>query len=156
MEDTVLDEHVLASLRVAAVAVRTFVPDGHALYCDVLAEQWVDDPERRVEQLHSLDQDALTAYEVDELRAQALSQSKLTLVKIHSVFSLLQQFGTRTQALCFLGHTLLEVELLGTAHRPPGLHVSSTVDGTFAGDGDVGSLIGVDARRIVPASQTFP
>ena len=46
MEHTVLDEYVLTSLRVATIAVRTFVPDGNAIHGDVLGEERVDDPER--------------------------------------------------------------------------------------------------------------
>ena len=46
MEHTVLDEYVLTSLRVATIAVRTFVPDGNAIYSDVLGEERVDNPER--------------------------------------------------------------------------------------------------------------
>lgn len=41
-------------------------------------------------------------------------------------------------------------------HRPPGLVVTTTVDGTLTRDGDVSHLVAIDAWRIVPASQTFP
>ena len=41
-------------------------------------------------------------------------------------------------------------------HRPPGLGVTTTVDGTLTRDGDVSHLVAIDAWRIVPASQTFP
>ena len=39
VEDTVLDEYILACLRVASVSVRSFVPNSYAVYRDVLAEQ---------------------------------------------------------------------------------------------------------------------
>lgn len=41
-------------------------------------------------------------------------------------------------------------------HRPPGLVVTTTIDGTLTCDGDVSHLVAIDAWRIVPASQTFP
>ena len=69
VEDTVLYEYILACLRVASVSVRSFVPNSYAVYRDVLAEQRVHHPERRVDHLYVLDEDALRAYEVDELRA---------------------------------------------------------------------------------------
>ena len=94
MEDTVLDEHILASLWVASVTIRTFIPDGHTIYGDVLGEQRMDNPERRVEHLDTLDEDALRTYEVDELWAQPLSLTKFSFVERHTVFSLFQQFGT--------------------------------------------------------------
>ena len=46
VEDTVLDEYILACFRVASVSVRSFVPYGYAVYSDVLAEQRVHHPER--------------------------------------------------------------------------------------------------------------
>ena len=94
MEDTVLDEHILASLWVASVTIRSFIPDGHTIYGDVLGEQRMDNPERRVEHLDTLDEDALRTYEVDELWAQPLSLTKFSFVERHTVFSLFQQFGT--------------------------------------------------------------
>lgn len=94
MEDTVLDKHILASLWVASVTIRTFIPDGHTIYGDVLGEQWMDNPERRVEHLDTLDEDALRTHEVDELWAQTLSLTKFSFVERHAVFSLFQQFGT--------------------------------------------------------------
>ena len=45
VEDTVLDEYILACFRVASVSVRSFVPYGYAVYSDVLAEQRVHHPE---------------------------------------------------------------------------------------------------------------
>ena len=156
MEYAVLDEHVLACLWVAAVAVRSFIPYGYAIHGYVLAEQWMDDPEWGVEHLDTLDEDALGADEIDELRTQALAQAKLALIESHTVFGLLEELGTRAQALSLLGFALLVVEVLVSAHRPPGVHVAAAIDGTLAGDGDVGGLVGVDAWRIVPASQSLP
>ena len=94
VENAVLDEHVLTSLRVATVSVRSLVPNGHSVYGDVLREEWVYDPERGVEHFDSLDEDALASHEVDELRTQALSFSELSLVEWHAVFGLLLKFGT--------------------------------------------------------------
>ena len=85
MEDTVLDENILACLRVAAVTVRTFVPDVNTIYCNVLAEERVDNPERRVDHLYVLDENALRAYEVDELRAETLSHTELALIERHTI-----------------------------------------------------------------------
>ena len=49
MENTILDENILTCLWVAAIAVRTFVPDVNTIYGNVLAEERVDNPERRVD-----------------------------------------------------------------------------------------------------------
>ena len=93
MEHAVLDEYVLASLRVATVTVRSFVPYIHTVYRDVLGEQWMDDPERRVDHLDILDKDALAVYHVDQLRTQAIAHTELTLVERHTVLCHLQQFA---------------------------------------------------------------
>ena len=44
-------------------------------------------------------EDALAAYEVDELWTETLSESELAQVELHSVFSLLEELGTRAKIL---------------------------------------------------------
>ena len=39
---------------------------------------------------------------------------------------------------------------------PEGVVVATSIDGSLTGNGNVGSLVGIDAGRVVPASQTFP
>ena len=156
VEDTVLDEYILACLRVASVSVRSFVPNSYAVYRDVLAEQRVHHPERRVDHLYILDEDALRAYEVDELRAETLSHTELTLIKRHAVFCHFLQSGAGAHLLVFLGYALLVSEVRVAVPLPPCIIVAASVDGTFTGNGDVGNLVGVDAWRVVPACQSFP
>lgn len=111
MEEAVLYEYILTSLRVAAVSVRTFIVNGYTAYRDVLAEQWVDDPEWRVEQRYIFDKDALAAYEVDELWAETLSESELALVELYAIFCLLEELGTRAQILSLLGDSLFVADI---------------------------------------------
>ena len=133
VEDTVLDEYILACLRVASVSVRSFVPNSYAVYRDVLAEQRVHHPERRVDHLYVLDEDALRAYEVDELRTEPLSHTELTLIKRHAVFCHFLQSGAGAHLLVFLGYALLVSEVRVAVPLPPCIIVAASVDGTFTG-----------------------
>ena len=152
MEGTVLNKNVLACLWVAAVTIRTFVPNVYTIYGDVLREQWVDNPERRVGEFYILDEDAIATVEVYELWTQALSFTKTSFIFRYTILSIFQQTCTATQVLCFLGNTFLEVELLSSTPRPPSFTATITVDGSLTSDGKVGLTVGIDTWRIVPAS----
>ena len=152
MEGTVLNKNVLACLWIAAVTIRTFVPNVYTIYGDVLREQWVDNPERRVGELYILDEDAIATIEVDKLWTQALSLTKTSFILRYTILSIFQQTCTATQVLCFLGNTFLEVELLSSTPWPPSFAATITVDGSLTCDSKVCLAIGVDTWRIVPAT----
>ncbi len=61
VEDTVLNEYILACFRVAYVSVRYFVQNGYAVYRVVLAEEMVHHPEMRVDHIYVLDEYELRA-----------------------------------------------------------------------------------------------
>ena len=152
VESTVLNKNVLTSLWVATVTVRTFVPDVYTIYGDVLREQWVDNPERRVGELYILDEDSIATIEVYELWTQALSLTKTSFILRYTILSIFQQTCTATQVLCFLGNTFLKVELLSSTPRPPSFTATITIDGSLTGDSKIGLTVGINAWRIVPAS----
>ena len=99
VEEAVLNEHAVARLRVAAVAVGPVVGNLHPAHGDVLRQQGMDDPKGRAQQGEVLHQDVLTLIEVDELRAQAVLLGEDALVHVHAVLGLLQQSGARATAL---------------------------------------------------------
>lgn len=76
------------------------------------AEQRMHHPERRVDHLYVLDENALRAYEVDELRAETLSHTELALIERHTVFCHFLQSGAGAHLLVFLGYALLVSESL--------------------------------------------
>ncbi len=93
VEEAVLDEHVLARLGVAAVAVGAVVLDVHAAHGEILAEQGMYHPERRAEQGHILDEHVLALHGIDELDAHAVAVAHHALLHGHAVFVPLHEDG---------------------------------------------------------------
>ena len=155
MEYAILDKHILTTLWVTAVSVRSFIPYFNTFHGDVLREQRVDNPERRAQQSDARDENVLALVEVDELRAQSVALAKASLVHRHTVLSRLQQTCTAATVL-----TLLHVRVLGItflcAHCPPCLGCGCTVYCSLARDGNVLLLVCVDAWLVVPEVKTFP
>ena len=142
VEVAVLNEHTVTRFGVTSVAVGAVVVDVYASHGHVLAEQGVDDPEGRTQQGHALDEHTVTLVGVDELRAQSVGLGEASVVHVHAVFGHLQQ--SCTAAVSLAGHALFPSVVGSAAPGPPGLAVAAAVDGTLAGDGDVGLLIGID------------
>ena len=156
VEETVLNQHSVARLWVAAVAVGTVVDDVHASHGDVFRQQGMDDPEGRAQQGDIFDEDTLALVQVDHLGAQAVARTVASLVHGHPVFSLFQQLWATGFLPLVYGHALLESEFGGTHPGPPCLTAATTIDGAFTGNGDVLLLIGIDQRAEVPAVQSLP
>jgi hypothetical protein len=68
MKETVLYEHAVTRLRVTAIPVRAVIIDPHPVHGNALAEEGMDDPEGRVEELDTLDKNPFTTVEMDQLR----------------------------------------------------------------------------------------
>ena len=154
VEEAVLNEHAVAALRVAAVAVGAVVGNLDATHRDVLAEQGVNDPEGRTQERHVLNENVVTLVQVDELRAQAVVLVETALVHVDTVLSSLQQTGTRTAAL--VNHAGLVAKGVLAAHGPPRLVRAAAVDGALARDGYVLLLVSIDAGTQVPAVDALP
>ena len=144
VEETVLYHDTVATLGVAAVAVRTVVVDMYATNGDVLTQQRMNDPEGRAQQRDILDENAVTLVGTDELRTQTILRTEAALVHVDAVFSSLQQALTGTVPLMHL-HALLETETGIADPRPPRLIGTAAIDGSLTRDGDVRLLIGIDA-----------
>ncbi len=156
-EGATLDEHVLARLWVAAVAVRTVVDNGHVAYGKVLAEQWVHHPERRVEQLHAFDEHVLALHEVHQLWTQALALAEDAVLYRHVVVRHIYKVRACTFFSCTLplGLSVVAVVLVAL-HVPPTLVAAVAVNGAFAGEGDILAVVGVDAWLVVHQVETLP
>jgi hypothetical protein len=87
MEDTVLDKHVLARLRVTAVTVRTIIDDLATTHGYILAKNRMDNPERRAEEGNAIHEDILALIEIDELRTHSASQAEDALLGRNVVVS---------------------------------------------------------------------
>ena len=90
VEEAILNQHVLAGLRVATISVRTVVDHAYAVYDDVLGEQGVDDPKGRVQQCNVLNEDLVALKNVDELGAKGIFRAhdaflhgQLILIGLH-------------------------------------------------------------------------
>ena len=144
IEETVLNQHAVARLGVAAVTVGTIVVDVHTTYGNVLRQQGMNDPERRAQQGNVLNEDALALVEVYHLGTQTVSRSETALVHVNTVFSLLQQSGTGTHVLGYAA--FLHAKLLAAAPGPPCVVGTTAIDDTLTCDGNVAGLIGVNQR----------
>ena len=156
VESTAFDEHILATLGVASVTVRSFVPDLHVAYDNVLREQRMHHPKRRIHHRDTLDEDAVALVEVHQLWAKTLTGTKHALVHVNAVLGIFQQVGTTARILLFLGNLNVTAFRCLSTHQPPGLIRSVTINGTFTGQADVSLLIGIDKRLVVPAVESFP
>ena len=154
VEGAVFDEHILARLGVAAVAIGTAVVDVDAFHRQTFAEQGMDDPEGRVEQRDVFDEHPAASVEVDELRAQAVVGRHDAPVDGGRRLAVHQQAVAAAVALG--RHAFLPAVLGCAAHGPPRVHRPLAVDDALAGDGDVRLAVGVDEGMGVVAVDAFP
>src|SRR5262249_40085163 len=70
VERTILNEHILGRVRIAAVVIRSMTHDLDAANRDVGAEDGIDLPHRRVRDRYSFDQDIAGPAGLNEVRAQ--------------------------------------------------------------------------------------
>ena len=153
LEAAVLNEHVLARLWVASVAVGAVVDDGQAAHGDILRQQGMHHPEGRAQQGDAFEQNVFTLIKVDELWAQAFSL-ELALLDGGAGFGILEQ-QRAAHLLAFDGLGSPAVGVLAT-HRPPRLVGAVAIDGAAAGDGDVLLAVGIDAGLIVHEVHALP
>lgn len=144
----------VAGLGVATVTVGTTVYEMYTAYNEVVAEEGVQRPEGRVLHRNTLDQNTVTAVEVDQLGTHTVLYRHLTFVNRFAGFAPSKQFGTSAAVLSY--HTLFPAIFLGTAHGPPCLHGTLSVDDTFTGDGQVGLAEGINQRAHIVAVNAFP
>src|SRR5581483_5853723 len=147
VKDAVLDQHVAARFRVAAVVVRAVADDGDAAHGDVLAEYRVDFPHRRVVDRHALNQHVARAVRLDEAGPQAIARPEdalrdrdAPLIEIEQPFDAARPFLRLAPAF---------------GPRPPVFNRGRAVEYTPARDCDVLLLEGVDERRVVHALGAF-
>ena len=114
----------------------------------------MNNPEGGVEQCEVLHQNVLTEIEIDELWTQTVFLCEDTLIHRYTILGILQQSGTRSASLA--NHTLLETKTRIAVPRPPGVVGTATVNSSFAGYGNVGLLICIDARTEVTAVDALP
>ena len=81
VEGAALDQHVAARLRIAAVVVRAVAADRHVAHRDVLAEDRMDLPHRRVDDRDALDEDVAAAVRLDEVRPQPVALAEDALAR---------------------------------------------------------------------------
>ena len=125
IEETVLDQHAVAALRVTAVTVGTVVDHLHAAHGDVGRMQGMDDPEWRAKQGDVFHQNALTLVEVHQLWAQTVFRTEdalrcaLSFLVVHgnAVLTVLQQSWASLVLLC--NHTLFPSVAGSSAPGPP-------------------------------------
>ena len=144
VERTAGDVDVGARLGVAAVDRRApgehvDVADGH-----ILRQHRVQVPHRRVLQVDPVDQDVGAPVELDEAGGQLVALAEDALAGVDPVDRLLLQ----------LGPVVVAVAVAGPAGPRAGRALA--VEGTGAGDRDVGLPEGVDERREVHALDTLP
>ena len=126
----------------------------HPTHSDVLAEQGVDNPERRTQQGDILNENTVAIVDVNELRAQTVLGSETAFLHVHSILSILQQTCSGTHVLPHLS-CFPTVCVLATPFPPCGI-LATSVDCTLTGDGYVILLVGIDAWLEVVAVETFP
>ena len=76
VENAILDQHVAARFRIAAVVVGAVAEDIHAADGDVGAENRIDLPHRRIVNGDAFDQHVLAAIRLDEVGPQKLAFAK--------------------------------------------------------------------------------
>ena len=155
MERAALDEHTVTALRVAAIAVRSLIPYLHVTYRKVLAEQRMDNPERRAQQGDALYEHVLPAYNIYKLWAQPVALSKDTLLQRSLLRDHFQKFTARAGVLAVL-QSLFISQTVNTSHEPPAVVGSSAVYRSPAGDTHIPDILSIDAWRIVVAVHTLP
>ena len=153
MECATVNDNVLTTLRVAAITVRSFVPDLYSLDKNVLTQQWMNNPEWRVKQCYVLYGYTLTVVEIDKLWTKTFVLH-ITLFNVSACLSKLEQQRT-TDFLAFL-------ELRGPAEAvfatpfPPCCVRATTIDSSFSGNSDVLFTVGINTWAIVHAVHSFP
>ena len=153
VEVAILDEHVAARLRVAAVVVGPVADDAYAAHDDVCAEDRVDLPHRRVRDRHALDEHVAATVGLYELRAQVVAFAEDTLLDRHPALGHLEE----PVAAFLLVHAARRPAVLFAAlPRPPVHVVGLPVERTAARDGHVLLLEGVDERRVVHHLDALP
>src|SRR5215472_896129 len=159
VEVAVLDQHVGAGLRIAAIRVGSSIVlgagggDRHLAHCDIRAQHWMNLPHRRVFQRHALDQQILATIGLNKLWPQIMSRPEHALG--HGYHSLRH---VKEQVAVF---DLVRLALLPSTMRaplpwPPMLTIGIAINGALTGDRDVSLLKGVDERRIVHQLNAFP
>ena len=126
----------------------------HTTHDDVLAEQRVDNPERRAQQCDILDEHTVAVVGVDELRAQTVLSRKAAFLHIYTILGIFQQPGAGTHVLS--DFALLPSVFFSSAPFPPCAVLAAAVDSALASDGDVILLVGIDTWLEVVAVETFP
>ena len=118
----------------------------------------MDNPERRVAQLHALDNGILATDEIDELRTQTLALAEYAFLGRHAVVCHLQQVGTRTDSILALPfvNTLVIAVMPVALHVPPTLVRAVAVNDTLTGNADVLSINSIDARLVVDDVESLP
>ncbi len=101
-------------------------------------------PEWRAEQSHVLDEDSVTLVEVDELRAQTILGTEAALIHVDAVLCHLEQTRAASVALAY---DAFFPSVAGSATPfPPCFVFAASIDGSFACDCHVSSLISIDTR----------
>ena len=90
IEITVLYQHTVAALWVAAVTIGAVIINMYATYGNVRRQQRMDNPEGRTQQGDVLNENALTLVEVNHLRTQTVLRTKTALVHINAILGTLQ------------------------------------------------------------------
>ena len=126
----------------------------HTTHDNVLAEQRVDNPERRTKQSDILYEHTVAVVGVDELWTQTVLSRKAALLHIHAILGIFQQTGAGTHVLS--DFALLPSVSWSSAPFPPCAVLAATVNGAFASDGDVILFVGIDTWLEVVAVETFP
>ncbi len=141
VEETVLDEHAVTRLGVAAVAVGSVVVDVYAAHGDVFRQQRVYHPERRAQQRHVFYEYAIALVQVDELWAQSVLRAESSFIHVYAVLGLLEQLCTATHVLP--NHACAPSVAWCSAPFPPSLVGAAAVNHAFARYGNVVLPVGI-------------
>ena len=153
VEVAAFDKHILAGIRITAIAIGTFVLHMDIADDHIVAECGVNHPERRAEHRHTFDKHILAHHWIDKLHTHAVTVAETALLYGHTLFIPFKKNRTAD----FLRHdSLFPAEMPCATHAPPVFKLTAAVESTLAGNGYVFLLESIDHRLIVIAVDTFP
>ena len=141
IEVHVFNQYVGTRFRVAAIVIVVVAVYIYIAYGDIIAEYRMDDPEGRIVDLHIFHQYIFAAVELYHAGAQVMPFSKYTFVYRNGVDAHLTQTIHSRPLQC-----MPAIEC----------YSSVSINRTFTGQGNVGTLICIDERGVVETFCSFP
>ena len=152
VERATLNQDVLTGFGVTTVVVGAQSVNGHVAYNQVVAEQRMNHPERRVLQGDAFDENGIAAVEVHQLGAKGVFRCHDAPVNGSKRFR-------QSEQTVASAHQLGAFALFGKTaafHVPPGIGGALSVDCSLAGQGDIGLAVCINQRMCIVAVNSFP